>query len=174
MTARDGLAEALLADGPLATESAHLGLFGQFVGGWDLEWHGPDRSGTEIVVAGELSFGWILGGRAVQDVWRVPSAPSDVDGMRGIHGSTIRFYDPAIDAWRSTWLDPLNGRVLRFIGRPTAEGIVLDSLDTDPPSRWCFTEIGPSSFTWTAEESRDERATWVVVEVMHARRQPPP
>ena len=25
---------------------------------------------------------------------------------------------PAIDAWRSTWIEPVNGRVRRFIGRP--------------------------------------------------------
>jgi hypothetical protein len=95
------LAEGLLADEPLAAESARLALFGQFVGAWDLEWHGPGRDGSEIVIAGELHFGWILGGRAVQDVWRVPSSPSDAGLMRGFHGSTIRFYDAAIDAWRS-------------------------------------------------------------------------
>jgi hypothetical protein len=22
------------------------------------------------------------------------------------HGSTIRFYDPGIDAWRPTWIEP--------------------------------------------------------------------
>jgi RimJ/RimL family protein N-acetyltransferase len=165
------LAEALLADEPLAAESARLALFGQFVGAWDLEWHGPGRDGSQIVIAGELHFGWILGGRAIQDVWRVPSSPSDAGLMRGFHSSTIRFYDAAIDAWRSTWLNPLNGSVRRFIGRPTDDGIVLDGLDDDPHLLELH-RIEPDSFTWIGEVSVDGGSTWVGEEVMYARRRP--
>jgi len=170
MTTGRGLGEALLASEALATDSARLALFGQFVGAWGLEWHGGDHGGNEIVVAGELDFGWILNGRAVQDVWRVPRDPSDAGRMRAFHGSTIRFYDIEIDAWRSTWLDPLNGRVRRFIGRPTDGGIVLDGLDDDPSERWRFSSIEPDSFTWSAEESHDGGATWIKGDVMYARR----
>ena len=42
----------------------------------------------------------------------------DLALLLAFHGSTIRFYDPSIDAWRSTWIEPVNGRVLRFVGAP--------------------------------------------------------
>ena len=86
------------------------------------------------------------------------------------HGSTIRFYDPAIDAWRSTWVEPVNARVRRFIGRPDGSGIVLLSDEEEPRLRWRFTDIEPGSFTWEGEISRDRGATWQLEERMHATR----
>jgi hypothetical protein len=121
---------ALSADAPEPALTASLHLFGQFVGSWDLEWHGKDRQGNSITAAGELHVGWILGGRALQDVWRVPLNPADASMMRAFHGTTIRFYDPSIEAWRSTWLDPLNGRVRRFIGRPVGVTLLLTGSKT--------------------------------------------
>ena len=164
MTAIDSLAAALHAAGPSGPLSEKLGLFGQFVGAWDLECHGKDHDGHDIVVPGELHFGWVLGGRAVQDIWRVPVDPADAPAMRGFHGTTIRFYDPAIDAWRSTWLDPLNCSVRRFIGRPVNGGIVLEGLDEDPRERWSFRDITADTFRWIGELSRDGGRTWVLDE----------
>lgn len=165
------MVEALIAGGPEAGDADRLMLFGQFVGAWDLDWRGRAYDGHHIVVRGELHFAWVLGGRAVQDVWRVPIDPADAHRMRGFHGTTIRFYDPTIGAWRSTWLDPVNGRIRRFIGRPTAAGIVLDSLDDDPLERWSFLDITTGSFRWISEESTDGLA-WVRSEEMYARRCP--
>ena len=77
-------------------------------------------------------------------------------GLRPFYGTTLRFYDPAIGAWRSTWIDPLNGRVRRFIGRPEGGDIVLDGLDDDPAERWGFRDIsetpsaGPARYPRTA------------------------
>jgi hypothetical protein len=164
------LGSALHAGGPYGPLADRLNLFGQFVGAWDLDWHGKDHAGNDITVPGELHVGWILGGRAVQDVWRVPVDPADAPGMRGFHGTTVRFYDPEIDGWRSTWIDPLNGRVLRFIGRPDDGGIVLLGIDDDPRERWSFRDIGPDGFLWTGETSRDNGRTWVQYEAMLARR----
>ena len=61
------LQEALHVAGPNPDHAEHLGLFGQFVGSWDLQWSGLDADGRPAR-AGELHFGWVLGGRAVQDV----------------------------------------------------------------------------------------------------------
>ncbi len=148
----------------------HLNLFGQFIGAWDLEWRGIGIDGEPVTVRGELYFGWVLGGRAVQDVWRVPVDPDDARRMRAFHGSTIRFYDIGLGAWRSTWIDPLNGRVRRFVGRPVGDTIVLDGLDEDPPERWSFNDITPRSFIWRGEESHDGGKTWVLNDEMHATR----
>jgi len=84
------------------------------------------------------------------------------------------FYDPALGAWRSTWIDPLNGRVRRFIGRPDGDDIILDGLDDEPAERWSFRDIAPGSapqsFRWTGEVSTDGRRTWRLDEEMLIRR----
>jgi hypothetical protein len=167
--ARTTFDEALLAPGPRAELAERLDLFGRFIGAWDLEWHGIGRGGDQVVVQGELHFAWILGGRAVQDVWCVPLEDDQAGQMRAFHGTTIRFYDPAISAWRSTWLNPVSGRVRRFVGHATDDGIVLDGVDVDPHARWRFMAITDNSFTWTSEESPDG-VTWSHSELMYARR----
>jgi hypothetical protein len=167
----DPLAEVLHAAVAFAPAAEKLQLFGQFVGAWDLRWIGQNHEGKTIEVPGELHFGWILQGRAVQDVWRVPLDPADAPGMRGFYGTTIRFYDPSIDAWRSTWIDPFNGRVRRFIGRRDAAGIMLKSLDEgDTQERWSFRDIKADSFRWVGEVSTDGGRVWAQDEVMLATR----
>src|SRR5262249_47012826 len=145
-------------------------LFGQFIGSWALAWTGSDDDGTLVERRGELHFGWVLGGRAVQDIWGVPGRgqPGEGGPPLAFHGTTIRFYDPAIQAWRSTWVEPVNGLVRRFIGRRDAEGLVLLSDDESPHLRWHFADIEPDSFRWYAELSNDEGRTWDVVEQMLA------
>jgi hypothetical protein len=166
----DPLIGALHARAAYVPLAEQLDLFGGFVGAWDLEWRGKDNQGRDVVVRGELHVGWILDGRAIQDTWRVPIDPADARRMRAFHGTTIRFYDPAIAAWRSTWLDPLNGRVRRFVGRRIDGEILLEGLDEDPRERWHFREITAESFHWVGEESRDGGHTWQIVDQMLARR----
>jgi hypothetical protein len=164
--------QALPAGGPAPEHADKLMLFGQFVGSWRLYWTGTGADGQPVTMTGELHFGWVLGGRAVQDVWIVPGRGQPGEGQRplGFYGSTIRFYDPAIDAWRSTWIEPVNGRVRRFIGRPSGGDIVLLSDEDDPQLRWRFTDITPGTFTWRAEISRDGGASWHFDEQMLATR----
>ncbi len=120
--AGSGLITALHVDGPTGEHADKLMLFGRFVGSWTLHWTGGSPPST---ATGELHFGWVLGGRAVQDIWIVPSRgqPGHNEAPRGLQGSTIRFCDPTIAAWRSTWIEPINGRVRRFIGRPDGDDI---------------------------------------------------
>lgn len=150
---------------------AELMTFGQFIGSWDLRWYGTD-DGRAVEAVGELHFGWVLGGRAVQDVWIVPGPGEAGHGVppRAFHGSTIRFYDAALGAWRSTWVEPVNGRVRKFIGRPDGDDINLVSLDEQPLLRWRFTEVRAESFTWLGEFSTDEARTWQLEERMVATR----
>ena len=168
----DGLVEALHATGPAGPDADQLQLFGQFIGSWDIAWSGLDAAGRTHTARGELYFGWVLGGRAVQDVWIVPGRGEPGAGVPPLafHGSTIRFYDAAIGAWRSTWMDPVNGRVRRFVGRPAGGEILLISDEDDPQLRWRFTDIRPDSFTWRGEVSRDGGATWAQDEEMRITR----
>jgi hypothetical protein len=165
------LPAVLHAASPAAGLEAELDLFGRLVGSWDIEWLGHDRAGNAISVPGRLVMGWVLGGRAVQDVWQVPlpgrPAPP---GMQPFHGTTLRFYDPVLCAWRSTWIEPYKGLVIRFIGRPTGDGVRLEAMDQDPPVRWSFRDVTPDSFRWTAEYTLDGGRTWIPEEEMRLRR----
>ncbi|MGY1784107.1 hypothetical protein [Geodermatophilus sp. SYSU D00698] len=151
-----------------------LGLFGRLEGAWRLHWRGLEPDGSWSTAVGELHVGRVLGGRAVQDVWIVPGRGEPGAGVppRGFHGTTVRFPDPhAPGTWRSTWVEPVNGRVRRFVGRPTEDGgVVLLSDEEDPWLRWRFTDVRPDSFTWSAETSHDRGSTWVHDELMAAER----
>lgn len=76
-----GLIEALHVTGPAAEYAGKLMLFGRFVGSWRLEWTGPDTGGQPATMTGELHFGWVLGGRAVQDIWIVPGRGEPGEGQ---------------------------------------------------------------------------------------------
>jgi hypothetical protein len=168
-----GLIEALHVPEPSGQHTDKLMLFGQFVGSWDIEWSGIDLDGKPAQAKGELHFGWILGGRAVQDTWIMPGRhESAAPGIRAFHGTTVRFYDPDLGAWRSTWIEPINARVRRFIGHSVDGEIVLLSDEEDPWLRWRFTEITCSSACWRGETSYDNGATWTLDEEMLLTRRP--
>ncbi|SEE34523.1 hypothetical protein SAMN04488561_1045 [Jiangella alba] len=149
-----------------------LEAFGRFIGSWKLDWTRPGDPDAPTGVRGDLHFGWVLGGRAVQDIWVVPSSGDPGAGERpyAFHGTTIRFFDDELGAWRSTWVEPVNGRVRRFVGREVGNEIHLVSTDGDPFLRWRFTEIEPDRFVWLGEWSADEARTWTLEERMVATR----
>jgi hypothetical protein len=168
----DGLAARLVADGPALDNASKLKLFGQFVGDWecDVVYHRPD--GTTLAARGEWYFGWILEGRAIQDVWRVPArGETGPDGKMLGFGTTIRLYDPSIDAWHVVWTSAIGGGVFEFTAAQRGQQIVMD-LKADPrePSRWVFSEITPTSFHWRSESSSDAGRTWTVDQEMSVRR----
>jgi hypothetical protein len=167
-----GLHEALHVDGPAGPDAERLHLYGQFVGSWDITWAGIGPDGRPVTARGELHFGWVLGGRAVQDVWMVPGrgARGEQISPLSFHGSAIRFYDPAIDAWRCTWIDPLMGRVRRFTGREVDGDIVMLCTEDDPQLRWSFTDITRDAFNWRGEISRDGGVTFLPDEEMRITR----
>ncbi len=157
--------EGLGAKGPNPTLKEKLMLFGQFVGDWEIvEARYIQADGTWVKMKGEVHFGWILGGTAIQDVWMGCREGSKKMIM---FGTTIRFYDPKIDAWRSTWLSPLKGLVQTFIGRAVNDEIVLEHKTAEGyPEKWIFSQITPQSFRWHSEETHDEGKTWLLTEEM--------
>jgi hypothetical protein len=163
--------EGLNADGPSPEAREKLMLFGQFVGDWDIV---EDRNllpdGTWTVTRGKLHWGWILDGRAVQDVWM----SIDERTQKAIpEGTTIRFYDQKIDAWHSIWISPTQGLVKTFVARQVADEIVLEGKTAEGyPVKWIFSEITSNSFRWHSEETHDDGKTWTLKEEMQIRRRP--
>lgn len=143
-------------------------LFGQFIGDWNIiEARYVQADGTWVKMKGEVHFGWILGGTAIQDVWMGSREGEKVT----LFGTTIRFYDTKIDAWRSTWLSPIKGIVQTFIARKVNDEIVLESKTAEGyPEKWIFSEIASNSFRWHAEETHDNGKTWLLTEEMQIRK----
>lgn len=153
----------LTATGPHPDLGANADLYGQFVGSWDVDNHYFDEStGEWRDTKREVHFGWILGGRAIQDLWGHPE--------RGF-GTTIRCYDPAIDAWRIGWFSPRSGSYCTLIGRRQGDVIMQEGHQQDGrPIRWTFNDITPDSFVWRGEISDDGGKTYRFEQEMRARR----
>jgi hypothetical protein len=165
--------EGLPADGPFPELAGKLALFGQFVGDWDiLECRSLEDDGTWSTSRGKLHWRWIIEGRAVQDIW---TTIDESTGRSIPVGTTLRFYDPRIDAWHSVWISPAQGVVRPFVGRSVGSEIVLEGRNSrDNPIRWIFSEITPTSFRWQGEELRNPPSGWVLYEEMRIRRTPTP
>jgi hypothetical protein len=163
---------ALASDAPHPSLAKEMQLFGQFVGSWDLDvtWHEGEHAGHTS--KGEWHFSYALDGRAVLDVWTVPPRSERAKGAAGYEwGATLRFYDPALRAWRSTWIGPAHGAVIAFIARAVGESIVLEGKSEDGwPMRWAFSQITPRSFHWEQLRSPDEGKTWTLFQSMNVRR----
>lgn len=166
--------DALLAEGrsPEVPEAADA--YGWLVGSWDLDvrhyWVDVSSRGLE----GEVHFAWVLEGRAVQDVWIMPrlaDRSAGLDRSFNTYGTTLRVWDAAIQAWRVTWIDPVNGARNDLIGRWHGRDVVQLGTHTDgTPIRWMFTEITPDSFRWTGESLEADGHTWKLQGEFRAKR----
>lgn len=167
--------EVLQSSAPQPELAEKLRLFGQFVGGWDVEVFNYKPDGTTQKIEAEWHFGWVLEGRAIQDVWIAPKRKlrsSVRENTSGDYGATLRFYDEKIDAWRSTWIGPIKGYVIPFIARKIGDEIVLEGkLENGTSMQWIFSEITENSFSWRSIESTDEWKTERKVQEMFCRRQ---
>jgi hypothetical protein len=161
--------DALTADGPDPAHADALMLFGRFVGAWSIDAELIAADGTRSSHRAEWLFGWALEGRAVQDV--LISPPRAEPGERFEYGSTVRFYDPEMDAWRITWITPVQRAVRSLVARADGDGILLEGIEPDGTHlRWTFTEITGETFLWRGYVSTDGGATFRLNEEMRARR----
>ena len=166
--------DALAADGPLPEYADKLMLFGRLVGAWDIEGQYFNAEGQITKEQrGEWHFDWVLEGRVIQDVILTP--PREERRKNGNpaeeYGTTVRFYDPRIDAWRVTFIAPVSGAVVNLIARPVADEIVLEGRAPDNKLyRWVFSEITEHTFRWNGYESGDEGRTWLMGEEIRGRR----
>jgi hypothetical protein len=150
-------------------------LYGWLIGGWNLDVAVYDDTGNVQQTKGEAHFSWVLDGRAVQDVFinprrsdRVPEPPKVGSNW---YGSTVRVYDPAIQAWRITWLNPANGTRAELIGRRQGKDIVQEGkYSGEIPIRWSFTDITPHSFRWLGERLGADSLNWQLQVEFQARR----
>ena len=158
------LPAALLASGPAADRAEKMMLYGQFVGSWDGKVVVHEAGGARRESSSEVHFGWVLAGRAVQDVWIAPSRharkPTEQDRM---YGTTLRVYDPQSDVWHITWIDPVRQAYDRMTGRKVGDEIVQEYRNQQGARcQWLFTEITADAFHWISSDSADEGKSWSV------------
>ena len=157
---------------PEIPESADL--YGWLIGGWEMDvlFYWTDVS--ELGIKGEAHFGWVLEGRAVQDVWIAPPPAvraGTFDPAVNTCGTTLRVWDPAIQAWRVTWINPVTGQRAELIGRWGGGDVVqIGARGDGTPIRWIFTEITPDSFHWIGESLEPDGKTWKLGGEYRARR----
>ena len=161
----------LQANGPHPDLAEQLMLFGQFVGAWDVDITFIAPDGAKKEMKGEWHFGWALEGRAIVDVWIVPRRSLRSPSEHYEYGTTLRFFDPTIQAWRATWIGPEHHLVLPFIARQVGDEIILEgSFAEGELTRWIFSDVTATSFHWRAMESSDDGTTWTKVQEMVGRR----
>ncbi len=109
------LIRKLLASAPTAEYGDAINLYGFLPGSWETDGvlHRPD--GGRVEKRGEIHAGWILEGRAIQDVWLLADS---------FYGTTLRIYDPRQNAWHIHWHDTLKQYYPRQIGKAEGPDIV--------------------------------------------------
>jgi hypothetical protein len=173
----DAFLIALGASGPAPDRSSNMALYSWLIGSWVLDVVRYGDDGSERRRPGEWHFGWVLEGRAIQDVWIVPPRGSarhgDAPGNANSYGTTLRTYDPGLGAWHVQWTDPVTQSFLTMIGRREGDDIVQLGHGTgDSRIRWSFREITPNAFLWRGEVSADGGTTWRINVEFRARRAP--
>jgi hypothetical protein len=158
---------------PEIPESADV--YGWLVGSWELDvlhYRAVDLSSRNM--SGEVHFYWVLEGRAIQDVWIMPRSSDRKPGsdrVNNMYGTTLRIWDPAIQAWRIRWVNPVSGHEEHQTGRKVDNEIVQVGARLDgTATRWRFTEITADSFRWIGEALEPDGNTWKLEGEFRARR----
>lgn len=174
-TANESLLMLLHASGRSPEIPESQDVYGWLVGSWELDvvrYRAVDVRSQRM--KGEAHFGWVLEGRAIQDVWimpRISDRTPDSDHTNNMYGTTLRVWDPEIQAWRIRWMNPVRGHEERQTGRRVGNEIVQVGARLDgTPTRWRFTEITRDSFHWIGEVLQADGETWKVEGEFLARR----
>lgn len=143
-------------------------VYGWLVGSWSLRvlhYRGFDLRGQGLT--GEVHAGWVLEGRAIQDVWIMPAREDRRAGrfardpQNDMYGTTLRAWDPQLRAWRIAWNNPARGHRETQIGRRVGDEIVQTGARADgQATRWRFTDITPERFHWIGEALDVDGKSW--------------
>ncbi len=160
---------ALEALGPHPSLGDQAKVFGRLVGTWDVEYTDYSKAGKVTHRSGELLVGWVMDGRAIQDLWIVN--PWGTHKEREVYAD-LRYFDPKSRTWPATFFDPEHASVARFTGGPAGDDrIVLDTPDLgDADTRWSFNDIRPDSFVFRDHASDDGGKTWRLQSEYHMKR----
>ena len=163
------IATALEATGPNPSLGEQAKIFGQLIGSWDVEYTDFMKDGTTLHRTGEFMVGWILDGRALQDLWIVD--PWGKHKAREVY-TDVHYFDAKSRTWHATFVDPQDGSAARFTASEMGnDHFVLETKEIDNgTTRWSFNDVRPDSFTWRDEGSSDGGKTWKLRSEYHMKR----
>jgi hypothetical protein len=154
----------LAASGRSAEIPESADVYGWLCGSWDLDVVHYLIDVRDRALKGEVHAGWVLEGRAVQDVWIMPPCSErsgSPDKTMNMFGTTLRSWDPTVQAWRISWTNPVTGHREDQVGRWSGKDIVqLGTRADGTKTRWAFTEITRDSFHWIGEALEADGKTW--------------
>jgi uncharacterized protein len=164
----EAMLTTLAASGPHSSLGNEAEVFDRFIGTWDADFSFHTDDGKVSHSSGEIMFGWVLDGLAVQDIWI--SYPKSAGKERSI-GTSVRFLDAKSKMWKVVFVNPAFGAPINVQGGMEGDRIVLRGTDLDgSPIRWSFNDLKANSFVWRGEKSRDGGKTWVLEEEHHMKR----
>ena len=165
---RQAMVGVLSAPSPHPSLGDEARVWDRFVGAWDCDYTFFLEDGSVRRSRGEIEFGWVMDGRAIQDIWI--TYPKEAGKERGI-GTSVRFFDSKSKMWQVVFISPAYNAVVTVRGGTEGDRIVLRGVDDEGSMlRWSFNDIKPDSFTWRGEKSRDGGKTWRLEEEHHMRR----
>jgi len=164
------LATALQATGPDPSLGDQATAFGRLIGTWDVEYTDFSKDGKVIHRLGELTFGWVLDGHVMQDLWVV--YPSAGRKAREVY-TYLLYFNPKSGTWAAVFLDPEDASFATFKGGASGnDRIVLDSRDlvAGQIHRWSFNDIRGDSMVFRDDASSDGGKTWTPKSEDHMKR----
>ena len=169
------LLQALVAPGRSKEITDREDIYGWLIGDWEATVYDYAEDGTASESSGEWSFGWVLEGRAIQDVWIAPPRSQrrdkNLSKQNNRYGTSLRVYDREFATWRVTWFNPVTGARNDLIGRRQGADIVQEGIGPDGRKiRWLFTDITPTSFIWRGESLEPDGKTWRLEAEFRARK----
>ena len=149
-------------------------LYGFLIGSWELDVVAYPDDGDVTHSTAEAHAAWVLEGRAIQDVFINPQRcdrTADSPKFANWYGTTFRYFDPSIRAWRVFWFNPDDGVRAELVSHRRGKDIVQDGHFPDgTPIRWTFSEITSNSYRWRGERLEPDRKTWRLQVEFTARR----
>ena len=142
-------------------------FFDRLIGTWDVVYDIYDKDGGRRTYGGQVTYGWILDGAALQEIWT-----SDAhDKIPQPYGTSIGFHDSKRQNWTQTWIYPAQGMILTVSGGAADGGLLLTGRDAEGATqRWAIHDIQADSFEARYEISDDEGKTWRLLGVNHMQR----
>jgi hypothetical protein len=167
---RFAMSTALRAAGPHPSLGEHASVLGRLIGSWDVEYMDIGKDGKAIHRSGELLVGWVLDGRAIEDLWIV--YPEQAGKEREVYAD-LRYFDPKSQNWPAIFIDPQAASFATFAGGAAGnDRIVLDSRDlvAGQTRRWSFIDIRGDSLVFRDDASSDGGKTWTLKSEYHMKR----
>jgi hypothetical protein len=164
--------DALVARGPNSIVAQNADGFAKLIGSWSVEAFDADGDGAKRVNEGEWHFGWVLEGRAIQDVLITPLRAHRVRDMPtkgNRYATSLRIFDADAGIWRVFSIDPVGNLYLVMEVRHEGSRIVAEGTDLSGAAyRIVTSDMTQNSFA--VREERSDGDEWTPVKELRAHR----